>query len=101
MNKRGFLCFYEGQGDQWEAISVDFDIAVAARSFEEAKAALKSAILTYIEDAEALEPKARDRLLNRRMPLHVQALWRLKILLHKLRPGRKGADGRFELPCPA
>jgi hypothetical protein len=103
MDDRRFLCFYEGHGAEWEAISVDFDIAVTGRSFDEVKALLKSAIHSYIEDAEKQEPIARKHLLGRRMPAMVRLKWRLKIALHNAARSRNGtdlpSDGRFEVAC--
>jgi hypothetical protein len=104
MTERRHLCYYEGLGDEWEAISVDFDIAVCGRSLDEVKALLKSAIRTYIEDANNEEEGARKRLLSRRMPKTVQFVWVLKILGQQVRQQlhlekRSAAEGRFE--CPA
>lgn len=52
MTKPLFLCYFERSGDEWEGISVDYDIAVCGRSADEVKTLLKSAILSYIEDAK-------------------------------------------------
>jgi hypothetical protein len=74
--ERRFLCYFEGLGDEWEAISVDYDIAVCGRSLDEVKRLLKSAILSYIEDAGKEEESERERLLNRRMPWTVLLGWK-------------------------
>jgi hypothetical protein len=106
MAERRFLCYVEGIGDKWEAISVDFDIAVSGCSLDEIKTILTSAILTYIEDANKEEERARKRLLSRRMPRRVQFAWILKIIAHELfrsTSNNAGAlfEGRYEFSCQA
>jgi hypothetical protein len=100
--ERRFLCYFEGQGDEWEAISVDYDIAVCGRSLDEVKRLLKSAILSYIEDAGKEEESERERLLNRRMPWTVHLGWKWRIIRQELHLKRRSVvDGRFDLTCPA
>lgn len=102
MTERQFLCYFEGQGNEWEAISVDYDIAVCGRSLDEAKHLLKSAILSYLEDAGKEGARARDRLLSRRMPWTVHLGWKLKIFMQKMHlKRRRPVGGRFDLSCPA
>src|ERR1019366_5282937 len=102
MTDRRFLCYYEGQGDEWEAISVDYDIAVCGHSLDEAKCLLRSAILSYLEDVEQEDARARRRLLSRRMPWTQRLLWKLRIFMQQLRlKKRSPIDGRFDLTCPA
>jgi hypothetical protein len=103
--ERRFLCYFEGLGDEWEAISVDYDIAVCGHSLDEVKDLLKSAILTYIEDANKEEERARKHLLSRRMPKMRQLSWTLKIIANRIRriPLKRGDaifEGRFEFSCP-
>jgi hypothetical protein len=103
--ERRFLCYFEGRGNEWEAISVDYDIAVYGHSLDEVKNQLKSAILTYIEDAGKERGMARKRLLGRRIPKTVQLRWFLKIIAHgarrpPLKRGDTAFEGRFEFSCP-
>ncbi len=105
MAEHRFFCYVEGLADEWEAISVDFDISVSGRSLDDVKTTLKSAILTYIEDAKNEGEPARTRLLSRRMPKRVQFAWVLKIFAHRfLRSPSKNADvhfeGRYDFSCP-
>jgi hypothetical protein len=90
MTERQFLCYYECRDNEWEAISVDYDIAACGRSFDEVKTRLRSAIISYIEDADKEEKETRERLLSRRMPRIVQIRWKLKILMHSFFPTKKG-----------
>jgi hypothetical protein len=102
MTERHFRYYYEGLGDEWEAISVEYDIAVSGRSLDEVKRLLKAAILSYIEDASKEDERARKRLLNRRMPWMVRLGWHLRIIKNRLHlKSRSAAEGRFDLTCPA
>lgn len=103
MANRTYLCFYEGAGSDWEAISVDFDIAVCGSSLDEVKTSLRSAIHTYIEEANKENKTVRDRLLRRRMPILVYFGWHLKIIWQNLRPKKQNSlsDGKFDVPCQA
>src|SRR5215204_7776206 len=72
VQRNAMLCFAHGREDQWEAICLDYDIAVAGRSFEEVRAILGEAIQTYIEDARRESKPSRSALLKRRSPWHVR-----------------------------
>jgi hypothetical protein len=97
------LFFYECRPGQCEVISIDYDIAIAARSLDEAKSILKVAIDTYVDDANALPEPARSRLLKRRMPRFVQFQWMLRMLRNRLNLlGRQSSEvGRLEVLCHA
>ena len=47
------VCFAKGRPGEWEAICLDYDIAVQGRSFEEVEKFLSEAIDDYVESAEA------------------------------------------------
>ena len=66
------ICYARGRGESWEAICVDFDIAVSGRSLVEVKASLRECIALYLE--EVAESGAEDRryLLTRRSPWFVR-----------------------------
>lgn len=102
--KRSLLCVVEGRGDEWEAICLDLDIAVAGRSFEGVMHDLEKAVALYMASANQEAPADRARLLNRRAPLWL----RVKTVAHVLfallsdRSGGRGeSGGGFRLPCPA
>jgi hypothetical protein len=102
MDKQLF-CIARRQGEQWEAICLDLDIAVQGQSFDEVRNLLGEAISTYIEDASAEAEPARSRLLARRVPFFVRFLWALRFFRITL-SGRK-LDGDspvwLPVPCPA
>jgi hypothetical protein len=100
--ERTVLCFAHGHEGAWEAICLDYDIAVAGRSFEEVKAVLGRAIATYVEDALKEDERTRRVLLNRRAPLHVRLRHITRFLsaaLHGRRRDREAQVG-FSMPCP-
>lgn len=100
---RNLLCVAQGRDEAWEAICLDFDIAVSGRSHEEVRATLDQAIRTYIEDANAEAADVRNRLLARRAPWRVRAALGAKLAMNSMFAGRDG-ESQFEahrLPCPA
>jgi hypothetical protein len=95
-------CFAEGQKDRWEAICLEFDIAVQGRSLEEVFHSLNAAIDMYVESVMALPEAERAEFLNRRAPLAL----RLRFLEHVVgailfgqnpKNGTTWAD--FLIPC--
>lgn len=103
MPERHYLFFFDCRPGQCEVISIDYDIAVAARTLDEAKAILKAAIDSYIENAMSEAEPARSRLLNRRMPWTVRLQWTLRVLVNRLRflGHRSSQVGRLEVACQA
>ena len=101
--KRTLMCFAHGNGSAWEAICIDFDIAVQGTSFEGVKKLLDESIATYVRSAMKETPEVRDQLLNRRAPLLVRARLALGFLWHVLRHKNHGDDqsAGFSMPCPA
>ena len=88
----------------WEALCLDFDIAVQAATFDEAKGILKDAIATYIEDAMKEDEPHKSRLLKRRAPLWVRLMWGWRFFVDTVRDRRD--DGKnvavgFPVSCPA
>jgi predicted RNase H-like HicB family nuclease len=69
-------CYASGRDGDWEAICLDFDIAVQGKSFEEVFQLLNEAIAVYLESVNGLPEQERIRLLRRSAPLAV----RLKFL---------------------
>ncbi len=103
MPERRYLFFFDCRPGQCEVISIDYDIAVAARTLDEAKAILEAAIGTYIEDAMSESEPARSCLLNRRMPWMVRLHWTLRVLVSRLNLfGHPSSHvGRLEVACRA
>jgi hypothetical protein len=97
-------CYAEGRSDKWEAVCLNFDIAVNGDSLEDVIKNMDEAVGLYLGRLSELPPEERDRLLHRQSPLSL----RLKFLSHVLRAtlGREGGPndkGRaeFVLPCAA
>jgi predicted RNase H-like HicB family nuclease len=96
------LCFAHGRGREWEAICVDFDIAVQGDSFDEVKAMLDEAVSGYIDAVMQEAEPVRARLLNRRAPWHVRATLTFKLIAFNIFRGRTGeAQASFPVLCPA
>lgn len=94
-------CYAEGREDKWEAVCLDFDIAVQASSFEEVYSSLNTAIGEYVSYVMTLPKEEQKAFLRRRAPLSL----RFKFLWHALRAtlfDRSNGDKRraeFMLPC--
>jgi len=101
--ERTITCYAEGSGSQWEAVCLDFDIAVQGGSFEEVYRGLQESVALYLEHLATLPEADRRRLMARRAPLGE----RLKFAYHAVRTGLglNGAGGKqrheFLLPCAA
>jgi hypothetical protein len=107
MSTHTLLCFAHGKNGAWEAICVDFDIAVKGRSLEEVKDLLSHAVETYIEDAFKEAPVVRDALLSRRAPMAVklsivwEILFSVVLQLFPKKRRQNEFDARFTIQCPA
>jgi predicted RNase H-like HicB family nuclease len=104
MPKQPLVCIATGQGDEWEAFCLDFDLAVQGRSFEEVKCDLRQAINMYVEAALAEPEPARSRLLSRDAPFFIRLMWawRLFIVTISRRANRDiSAPIEFPVTCPA
>lgn len=103
---RELICIAKGRGDSWEAICLDFDIAVSGDSFPAVKDSLNEAIVTYIQDALAERPEIRDRLLNRATPFFARLTWTWPFFfaaLFRRADSKEPAQAtvEFAVPCPA
>ncbi len=99
---RTLHCYAEGQEDDWEAICLDFDIAVQGRTFDEVFRSLTEAIDLYLDSISDLPENEQAPLLDRPAPLSV----RTRFLRYALRSFfTDGGDGayrhQFTLPCAA
>ena len=66
-------CYAYWDGDAWEAICIDFDIATFAPSLDEAKASLVTCIELFLEGVAEAPPEDGRLLLRRRSPWHLEA----------------------------
>lgn len=102
-SSRIILCVAHGRDQQWEAFALDFDLAVQARSYDEAKQRLEVAIRHYVESALAQPEPVRKQLLSRSVPLRTKLLWAWRIgkwaLFHRTRAEESTVG--FPVPCPA
>ena len=100
---RNLFCTARGHGADWEAFCLDFDLAVQGGSFEEVKQRLSDAVVEYVTEACAQEAEVRERLLSRKAPLSIRALWRWRLALAAIIGGghaEKVAYG-FPVSCHA
>lgn len=100
------LCFARGNDAQgWEAVCVDFDLAVEAPTFDAARSELGAAIRDYVTAAHDESPENCRRLLARRAPLGTVLIWMLRVIWTAIRHGslRRNDDtaASFPVACPA
>lgn len=104
MSERKLFCYAIGRGDQWEAICVDFDLAIQGNSLAAVQEGLNAMIASYIEDAKNESEETAAQLLNRSAPLSVRLSLAAKLIWHVLKR-RRDRDGDsyagFDLPCHA
>lgn len=97
-------CYAEGRPGQWEAVCLDFDIAVQGASLDEVFDGIRKAVADYAAYVAGLPEAERTAFLHRRAPLwlRLRFFWRLFIATIFGRDG--GADtpsrAEFALPCP-
>ena len=101
--RRYLLCVAHGRDHEWEAFSLDFDLAVQGRTFEEVENLLRQAVVAYVEQAMAEPEPIRGRLLTRRVPFRTMIMWRLRVALSALFSRQRNDDTTFGFPvsCPA
>jgi len=95
-----FLAFVERNGSNWEAVCLDFDLAVQGRSYDEAIAKLRDQVLLFLDGLDDLPPADQERLLRRRVPLHLQLRWLTTAAwsLLRRRPGAGPDEYLVKLP---
>jgi hypothetical protein len=95
---REYLCVARRGREWWEALCLDFDLAVQGRSFDEVRALLDEAVNSYVADARAEAEPTRSRLLARRAPLHVRAVWAWRFFMTALRGSLPDGNSAVWLP---
>lgn len=97
------FCYAHGNDEGWEAICLNFDLAVQGESFEAVRASLEQAIRMYIDYAVDQPEAVREELLSRRAPWHVRAKVAFQLFTYSLFRSRPKADAQagFPVPCPA
>ncbi len=79
------LCFAHGRPGDWEALCVDFDIAVQGESFRDVQRQIELAVADYVLAVEGEEADQRSRLLRRRAPRSTVLFWSGRVLLSAIR----------------
>jgi hypothetical protein len=72
---KAIRCLVRGRGDQWEAYSLEFGLAVQAESLSAAQAKLHEMITDYVKDAIGIDRAHADELMNRRASFSVYLLY--------------------------
>lgn len=93
-------CYAENEGDGWEAICLDVDVAVQARTLHEVVLELSGALELYFETVMELPEAEHAQFFNRPAPWGI----RLKFLWHALRGLIRGSSkerAEFTYHCPA
>lgn len=74
-------CIARKNGDQWEAYSLEFGLAVQADTLSSAKSKLHDMIADHVHDALGIDRTHADHLLARRASFGIYALYyRVKLL---------------------
>jgi hypothetical protein len=96
-------CYVEHRGDDWEAVCLDYDIAVQGHSLSEIQEKLARALGSYVDYANSLPAAERNRLLNRRVPFWTSVGFAARVLWTVVAGGRGGTGqrGAFNMPCAA
>ena len=97
---RLLYCYAENRGDGWEAICLDVDVAVQARTLHEVVRELDGELDLYFESVMELPEAERAVFLDRPAPWNL----RLKFLWHALRGlirGNSKERAEFTCHCPA
>jgi len=96
-------CIAEGHSGQWEAVCLDFDLAVQGASFDEVQKRLVEAIAAYLEYVRDLPEKERAAFLRRKAPWHMRFRLAWHLFWHVLLDKDDGdsTHANFSLPCPA
>jgi hypothetical protein len=95
---RYLYCVAHHRGEQWEAICLDFDLAVQGRTFEDVQARLQEAIGTYVEDALAQPEPSRSKLLHRRAPLTARLSWLWPLIVRTIFSRERDSDATVGFP---
>ena len=102
MNK-AIWCYAEGRPGDWEAVCLDFDLAVQGGSFDEVYRELNESISMYLEYIRSLPEDERARFLGRRIPFALRLRFILALLVSTLlkNSGNDRDCAGFLLHCQA
>src|SRR5256885_17074727 len=91
------VCVARGHGDRWEALCLDYDIAVQGASLPEVREKLELALHDYVA-AEAEAEPARSQLLGRRAPFFVRLSWGFRFLVGTIFGRNRDGDSTVGFP---
>ncbi len=92
------VCVAHGHQGRWEALCLDYDLAVQGISLPEVREKLELALQDYVSAAEAEAEPARSQLLNRRAPFFVRLAWGFRFLLAAIFGRNRGGDSTVGFP---
>jgi hypothetical protein len=92
------VCVAHGHAQSWEALCLDFDLAVQGQSLAEVRDALEHAIIDYIDTARAESEPARSRLLNRRAPFWIRLGWAFRFFTRTISGKNRDSDSTIGFP---
>ena len=93
--RSSIVCFARGHDTDWQALYLDFDIAVEGVSFAGVQGKIETAIKDYVDAAKQESPADCKMLLTRRAPWGVTISWFARAVWYALRhrlsgPGNSG-----------
>ncbi|MFI4981687.1 MAG: hypothetical protein ACHQIO_15175 [Nevskiales bacterium] len=97
---KSFLAFVEERDGRWEAICLDFDLAVQGRSFDEVTDKIRDQVRLFLDGVRDLPPADQARLLRRRVPPSLQLRLLLSVFWSVLRGRRDGGREEYILRLP-
>ncbi len=92
------ICVAHGHEGAWEALCLDFDLAVQGRSLSEVRNSLENAINDYVDAARAEAEPARSKLLNRRAPFAVRFMWAIRFFTRTIFGQNSASDSTVGFP---
>jgi len=99
---RQIHCYAEGSPGAWEAVCLDFDIAVQGDTFEEVYRDLNKGIALFVDYLKDLPEREQAVFLERKAPLSLRLrfVWLAMVDLFNLRTDTKERH-EFIAPFPA
>lgn len=76
----------------WKAICIDLDIAAQGHTSAETQQLIVEMIESYIEEANSYPSDVRNKLLNRKAPLHLRICLPLKFFIASMFANRSRGD---------
>lgn len=97
-------CHASGREGAWEAVCLDFDVAVQGRNFDDVSSLLQEAIALYLQTVNDMPEAERSAFLERAVPLGTRlgfAIEAIKSALRTRGDGELRHDFMMAMPPPA